>query len=100
MPAKAINGSTNITVVSGAAYVGEQAPDGSYNCVQRDGTTLVGLTHPCGGTNVFNTTVTPSASGMYHPSGCLNVKISPGTIVPNTAPDGSEYVTVVSGALT
>jgi hypothetical protein len=88
----AIDGSTNVTVVTGAARTGLYAPDGSINVVQVDGNTLVGRYHPCGAYNVFRST--GSAVGHNHSSGAFIVSKN-GAFVENT-----RKVTVVSGVLT
>ena len=87
----AIDGTTNVTVVTGASYTGFYAPNGSMNVVQRDGTTLVGRYHPCGAINVFLST---GNSGHNHVSGSMNVSKN-GAFV-----EGTRKVTVVSGVLT
>jgi len=87
----AANGSYNITVVDGSVYTGLYAADGSINVVKTDG-------------SVYR--------GAYHPCGAWWVQLTPGTLVPIRAPDGSLYVndaslyinsgqpvTVVSGTL-
>lgn len=87
----AANGSINVTVVPGTSYSGLYATDGSINVIKSSGSSYV---------------------GAYHPCGALWVTVSPGTLVPLRAPDGSLYVnttlakngsqsvTVVSGSLT
>jgi uncharacterized protein affecting Mg2+/Co2+ transport len=88
---QAIDGTTNVTVVSGASYTGMYAVDGSMNVVQVDGTTRVGRQHACGATNAFKST---STTGHQHPSGSMQVS-KPGAFV-----EGTRKVTVVSGVLT
>lgn len=88
---QAIDGTTNVTVVSGASYTGFYAVDGSVNVVQRDGTTNVGSQHPCGALNVFRSV---GGSGHQHSSGSINVSKT-GSFV-----EGTRKVTVVSGVLT
>lgn len=68
----AANGTINVTVVSGSAFVGAYAADGSLNVLEAPGNAFVGRTAPCG--------------AMY-------VTVAPGTFVGSYAPDGSVYVT-------
>jgi len=91
MSFNAADGSMNVSVVSGNSLTGLHAADGSINVVVSTGSTYVGAAHPCG---------------------AWWVTVSPGTLVPLRAPDGSLYVnttlskngsqsvTVVSGSLT
>lgn len=71
----AANGSINVTVVSGSSYTGLYAADGSLNVFKAPGGSYVGLHHPCG---------------------ALYVTVTPGTLVPYYAPDGSMYVNTTS----
>jgi hypothetical protein len=76
----AADGSWNVTVVDGSAYVGLYAADGSINVIQSDGD-MGPLMHPCGAIRVT-----------------LTVDVVPGLYVT----DGSWYCTespFVSGAL-
>lgn len=68
----AANGSINVTVVTGSVYTGLYAPDGSINVIASSGSIYV---------------------GAYHPCGAWWVTVSPGTLIPLRAPDGSLYVT-------
>jgi hypothetical protein len=88
---QAIDGTTNVTIVSGASYTGMYATDGSMNVVQVDGNTRVGRQHPCGATNVFRSLGT---TGHQHTSGATQVSKT-GVFV-----EGTRKVTVVSGVLT
>lgn len=66
------DGSWNVTVVDGSTYTGFYAADGSVNVIKATGSSYV---------------------GAYHPCGALWVTVSPGTLIPRQAPDGSLYVT-------
>jgi hypothetical protein len=86
----AADGSWNVTVVDGSTFTGLYAPDGSYNVVEVDGTSIAGLYAPCGAYNVFVSDGT--YTGFYHPSGAINVSVSPYEL-------STVRVTAVSGDL-
>lgn len=86
----AADGSWNVTVVDGSTFTGLYAPDGSYNVVEVDGTSIAGLYAPCGAYNVYVSDGT--YIGFYHPSGAINVSVSP-------YETGTVRVTAVSGSL-
>jgi len=73
----AANGSYNVTVVDGTVYTGLYAADGSINVIKSPGGVYV---------------------GAYHPCGAWWVSLTPGTLVPLRAPDGSLYVDDVSSS--
>lgn len=87
----AADGSMNVTVVSGAAITGVQAPDGSTNVVQVNGLSIVGEQHPCGAYNIVND---GTSVGYNHKSGALNVSQF-GAYRENTV-----KVTAVTGVIT
>jgi hypothetical protein len=65
----AIDGSWNVTVVSGLSYTGLYAADGSLNVIQspNPATTYVGCYHPCGAMYVTDTSggsPPPPATGL------------------------------------
>jgi len=78
----AVDGSRNIVTVAGTSPVGAQSlASGAINTITVDGTTITGLFHSSGATNVF-LSATEAIKGNQHPCGALNVSVSP--YVPNT----------------
>lgn len=68
----AADGSMNVTIVLGSVYTGLYAADGSINVVMSSGNSVY--------------------VGAYHPCGAWWVSLSPGTLVPLRASDGSLYI--------
>ena len=89
----AIDGSMNVTVVSGTSYTGLQAADGSINVIVSPGNSYVGLYHPCGAYYVTPVTDT-SFRTLYAPDGSLYV-----TNTGTPSNNQGTPVTVVSGTL-
>lgn len=87
------DGTINVTVVTGASFVGLYAPDGSINVVKDTGSTFVGLEHPCGAWWVTPVTDT-SIRTAYSPNGSLYVT---NTGMPLRSQ--GQPITVVSGSL-
>lgn len=89
----AVDGSINVSQISGASYSGLYAADGSYNVVIAPGGSYVGSYHPCGALYV-TTAPAPSvgAQTMRAPDGSLYVSQTPYT-------NGAQRITVVSGTI-
>jgi len=72
---------------------GLYAADGSINVTVVDGTTLVGSYAADGSLNVVDASASGVPSGVYHPSGALNVTPTEDPVLSIYAPNGSVYVT-------
>ncbi len=62
-----------VTIVNGLTRTGLYSPDGQYNGVMNDGTSIwKGATHPCGALNVADYATTSA----FTPNGSLSVVVS------------------------
>lgn len=77
----ATNGSINITVVDGETHTGSYAADGSLN--------VVPVVYPVDEEDA----PIPTAMGMYHPCGAINVTPTDGTVATRINHDGSLNIT-------
>jgi hypothetical protein len=75
------SGALRINLVSGTAYVGLYAADGSMNVVDVTGVSI------------------STYGGLYHPSGAIRGRTSPATYSGLQAPDGSYYFNGLVSAL-
>jgi hypothetical protein len=86
----AVDGSMNVTVVTGGTLTGLYAVDGSINVVKSTGSNYLGAYHPCGA--LWETASPTGFLPLRAPNGSMYCSVTPFT-------RGGTKVTVISGSL-